>query len=310
MAKTAVSKGLAKSAVLEIRLEPCPDAAQGPILRRQAAGIVITDKTTHETALRNVKDAKQGRRVVEAYYDRPDGPIKRLMTALDAVREMRKSDYAPFDAAIEISSKNAIDFTTEQKRMEQARADAQRREDEAKAAAKREADLAALEASSEDLSDRERVFCDGIVAGFTPANAADRAGYKDPLRKGHDLIAKQKIKDAIANLREAKELAAKPVIVESTSRPESQIAKVAGTHVHTNYYCGSFDAKALLTRLAADYGVDPSVTTAVDRYLLKDTPSADSPVKRMMSNQADSLKELFEQAWPMCKLRKTEGIAG
>ncbi len=285
MAKTAVTPHVT------IDLTPSGQASTALTAKQTALGIVITDKASHERCRETLKGWKALKRTIEDHFAAIKRPIN---DAKNAILEMERKELAPITEAISIAERTDVAYTTEQKRLEQARADAQRREDEAKAAAKREADLAALEASSDDLSDRERVFCDGIVDGLAPEESALRADFKMFTSAAKRLLAMPKIQQAIAALREAKELAAKPVIVESTSRPESQIASVSGTALKTYYGCGDIDIATLKAAWVAG-------TVPADTF---------TPNLVALNAAARSLKELFPQAYPGASLSKKQGIAG
>lgn len=120
-------------------------------------------------------------------------------------------------------------------------ADEQRRQAEAAAAAEREKEMADLEAaalkaeaSSPDLSDREREFVDRLVQlgdGYG-VPAARMAGYKDPDKAATRLLATPKIQQAMEAVRTA--LAAREQAQAVAARPlEAVVAPTAGPQVNS-----------------------------------------------------------------------------
>lgn len=126
-------------------------------------------------------------------------------------------------------------WNNEQTRLERERADAERRQQEQEARERRERELADLEAAairseegSPDLSARETAFVDEYLRNNGRGQqAAQYAGYKDPIGQASRLLSTEKIKAAILAKQQAEQLRkqataqrAMPIEVEvETRRP-------------------------------------------------------------------------------------------
>lgn len=106
---------------------------------------------------------------------------------------------------------------------------------------------------------------------------------------------RQRIEQQMADRRREKaEAKAEPGAVVVVPPVETKIATVAGTSVRTYYSCGSVDLRALVQLAAKD-----------DRYM-----AALMPNLVFLNGEARSLRDLFEQSYPCCTVRKSEGVVG
>lgn len=297
---------------ITLDLHPTAHAA-GVKALSEAQGIVISDKVSHEAARSSAKAWKGTKREVEAWYR--DKMVTPLYKAYKWASEQMTVDLALLDQAVAKVEGLDIAYTREQERLEREAADRLRREAEAAEQARRDQEAAAaesqalaLEASSDDLSARERYVVEALTGQMLrkgtigPADwitACKGAGYKDPQASWKQLIKAAKVTDAInagveaAHLRQAALIAAqKPIIVE-TPAVESQIGKVGGASLRTYWSCGAVDLKALVKAAAAD-----------ERLLVALQPNA-----VYLDAQARALKENFERVFPFATVSRRDGVA-
>lgn len=296
---------MAKNQVV-VTLEKSGHGQESVSALSKATDVLIVDVVSHASAKELYKGIKSLIRTIDDHYDKVKRPF---IDGGRAVEVMRKADKDPLVRAADIIEGKDLRWTNEQRRIEQDAADQRRREAEDLARTNREAALAAaevdaqrLEEASDDLSDRERIFCDAIVDGLSPTKAADLADYSDPLKQGQRLMASIKIKASIVALQHAKairqqaaEQARKPLVVESTPQPETQVATVAGTALKSYYGCDAVFDIARLKQAWID-GVVPADTF--------------TPNLVHLNAAARQLKEMFPLVYHGCTLKKTQGIAG
>lgn len=310
---------------LHVSLTQSPDAHKGPKALQQALGLVITDKESRAAVHQAGTQWKMERKKVEAYYRTEangTGIINPLYTAYKAALKMMESHLKPFDEAIAMADRVEVEWVQAQKRLEaeeheRQRAEAERQETERrrKDAEKAEREALKLEASSNILSEREQKFVRAFVAHDQKLDILSRLvtqlGYKD-IAYGTRLLAMPKIQQAIENVVKADRLRAEaasrqsaPIILDVATKP----SEVVDGGLRTYYSVGRFDVKQALTQIATRYGADGEelLTAAVDRYLAKDTASQDSALRMFLSDQARSLKELFEGVWAGATLAKRDG---
>ena len=317
---------------LHIALTEAPDAAQGVSLVAKAQGIIIRDKASHEACREFLKGAKALKRSIEDHYAKIKKPLNE---ARNTVLDMEKRHLAPVLSAIATAEKFDTEYVREQKRIEEETARLERERLEREEQARREKEAAEaekaalkLEAASEALSEREQKFV-AIMASQPAAmdvsarmgqvlDAARRAGYKNPDMMVSRLGESKKINDAIVNAikaarirAEAELAAAKPILVD-VPKVESQIGAVAGTRITTTYRVGTFDVKTVLLKLANEYGTNLALTMEINKYLVDSTDDDERPsaLRSLLNSQARQAKDLFERAWPTCKLDKRQGVAG
>lgn len=291
-------------AAVHISLTPSPEAAQAISLTQRASGLVVVDRASHETCLTFIKGAKQLQRTIEEHYAKIKQPLN---AARSTVLDMEKQHLAPVIAAIAQATKLATDWTTAEQRRVRDEEERQRVENERIARETRQRELDAqeaaalkIEANSPDLSAREETFVHKFVLTSDGIISARAAGYKDAAKMAERLLALPKILAAITAKRQADMIRqqaeatkAAPLHVEAP-QVESQVGSVAGMAQKSYYSCGEVD----LMGLARDVVAGKVPLTAIQ------------PNTVHLNEQARSLKALFEQVYPSCKLKVTKGLAG
>lgn len=306
---------MAKSKGISVSLEPTPKAAEAISLLATAQGIAVTDKTSHEAALRFRKDANAMQKEILAYYKAMKDPLNQ---ARNVILDFEKQHTEPLARAIALVDARITGYVREQERIEREAAAAAQREAEAREQARRDAEAAEaeaaalkLEASSNVLSEREQTFVSLFTASpirsiEAALKCAKRAGYKDPAATiDRFLEPDSKIHTAIAHIdkaaairRESEAKQAAPIVVEAVA-VDSEIAKVAGVSQRTYYACGDVDLKALILAVAED--IKSGDGTKIQAL------QANMP---FLNAEARSLKEMFPRVYTACQLSKREGIAG
>lgn len=116
-----------------------------------------------------------------------------------------------------------------------------------------EAEALAREAASETLSAREEVFVGACVAGISTASAAQRAGYKDPVKMGARLMETPKIAEAIqgrlaalALRKQAEATRQAPIEVAAPPVIRPDISRAAGATDRTTWSAEVLDEQALI----------------------------------------------------------------
>lgn len=292
-----------KSKAVSVDIAPSPDAGEAITLRQQAAMIVVDDKASHTEALEFIRGAKQLKRKIEDHWSRITRSVDNLKRDL---LDLKRADLEPVELAIASLDTRVVAYVTAEQRRIRAEEDRQRRANEEQARKDRERELARqeqealdLEAQSPALSARETVFVSQMILGSAPDRAAEFAGYKGSVNQANKLMATQKIVDAIATGRAAREIRqqaeavkAQPLTVAAPA-VESNLGRAAGTRMVTSYSCEVVDLNALIG--AVLQGGDRRALTADTVYLNK---------------QAVMLKDSFESVFPGCRLVKRTTVAG
>lgn len=285
--------------------------------RDSAAHIVISDKATHEGALRETKDGKNLRGRVLDYWK----PIKQRIDAVKkAVLDLEKDEIGTVDAGLVPLERRIVEWVTADNARVLAEETAAREKADAQARADRERELQAqedaaakLEAESPNLSARElwfvnKVFEEAIdlqsmVIGHlnSMVKICKQAGYADPIAAVARLKKLPKIVTAIANMREVKAkrdqaaaLREQPITVAAPTI-ERKVAKVAGTRMTKQYSCGGVPD---LARLRAAYKAGELPDEAFEPNMVH------------LNRAAEDLTDKFEQAYPGARLKIKEGVAG
>lgn len=282
-----------------------PEAGEALTLRKEALGLMVTDRASHGDALEFIRGCKQLKRKIDDHWSRITRSVDDLKRNL---LTMKRTDLEPVESAIAMVEKRALDYDNEQRRREQEAADAARRQAEADAKAKRERELAEHEAQalkfeqdSPTLSAREQVFVQQLLAGVAHTRAAQIAGYADAEKQGARLMASQKIIDAVqakrtaAAIRQQAEAHRQAPLQTVQAKPvESQRAKTVGVRVTT-------------TRSAEVVNLD----ALIDAVIAGKAPRAALMANQVYLNQeAKQLQDTFESVYPGCRLVVTQGIAG
>jgi hypothetical protein len=150
-------------------------------------------------------------------------------------------------------------------------AELERQRQEQLAREQRERELAALEdkaleaeAAMDDLSERERIFVDHIERGFSPARAAQGAGYQNPNVRGPKLLESPKVAKVLEENRKAKAareqaaaLKAAPVEVIHVERPAMEVSKPAGGAKDVTRWSGEIldEAATIEAFRSGQYGI-------------------------------------------------------
>jgi hypothetical protein len=308
MAKALAQKPAAPAPVpdrkLEITLQPSPEAAEGLQLRQLSTSIMVVDKKSHEEALLFIRGAKQVKRRVEEHFAK----LKRMATTLHrSILDMERAELGPIEEAINAAEAPVLAFQAAEKRRVDEENEKRRREAEEQARKDREAVLRKMEAAalraeadSDALSPREMAFAVKIVMGTNEVVAAREAGYKDPSSAAARLMQTNKIIQAIASQRKAREIREqqqaernRPLDVQ-TREVVRETAKVSGVRNTVTYSARVDDEQALWAAVVA--GTVPSQAFKVDEVFL--------------NSQARQLRESFESVFVGCALVKRDGIAG
>lgn len=194
--------------------------------------------TTKDEDAKLIEDVRAARAAKSSAGDHWE-PVTSMFSNLHRrMTGARKRTIDALDEAIGTGNRLHQAYDDAERARARREADEQRRQDEAAAAAARERELADLEAaalkaeaSSPDLSDRERLFVTLVVGqpGWKPGDIAARAGYKDPEKAATRLLATPKVQQAIEAARsalaareQAQAVAAKPleVVVTPSAGPQ------------------------------------------------------------------------------------------
>lgn len=287
---------------------------------QRASKVVISDKATCEGALREIEDGKKLLRAAEGYWKEQKAPINKIK---DAVLDLEKSEISALESVVgktgvleqrAVAWKRADDARVEQEKREQRERDERAaREQREKELKEQEEAAAELEASSPDLSAKElwfveKMFEQGIdldsratVDMAAMSLACKQAGYQDPRKWAERLATSKKVRDAIAikvEARAKREQAAalreEPIIVPAPI-VESRVAKTSATR---------FTKTFTLDRVA-------DLDAFVKAYQAGQLPAeAMVPNEVHLRRMAKDLGEKFEQAYPGCKVKVLEGVAG
>lgn len=285
--------------------------------RDRAAKVVIGDKASCEGALKEVTEGGALARKIGGYWK----PLKQQIDKVKrAVLDLEKAELEAVEAGRGPLERRCVEWKrADDERVAAAEAKI-RQANEAIERARREAELKAaedeaarIEAESPNLSPRELWFVtkvyeqeidldSGAMIDLTAMGViCKQAGYADPRGQAERLAKSEKIRKAIADLREAKALREQAAalreqpIVTPAPVVESRVAKVSGAHFTKNY---TLDRVADLDAFVAAYR------------------AGELPVEAMVPNEvhlrraAKDLKEKFPQVYVGCTLKFEEGVAG
>lgn len=289
-----------------------PQAETAIALADEWLGFEVVDKVTHGAALVALKEAKIVDRDIVAHW-------KKITQAIDAIKGDAKAallkEQTPASDVVKHLTKVclAYDEAENQRAADEAREKEDARIAEEQARRNRLRDEALihadrLEAMSPKISVREMAFVETWAAmGFDPKRAglaAKAAEYKDPhdertieriLRRPPvvDFISKKR--EAISIRLQAEARAATPISVV-TEDVEPEVAHVNGLAKVRSYKCDEdrVDIAALWRAVKAG-----TVSTDAFRVYMP-----------YLNQEADRLKEKFEETYPMCRLKKKETIRG
>ena len=316
-AKAAPAAAPAKPLTLDVKLVHSEHWPAAQAYRDRAAKLVIGDKASHAGALKEVTEGGALDRKIAAFWK----PIKQSIDKVkNAVLDLEKEERAAVAAGRDPLEQRCVAW----KRIDDARVAAEeaaiREKNEAAARAERDRELKAaedaaakLEAESPNLSARELWFVtkvfeqeidldSGNMIDLTAMSVITKqAGYSDPRGYAERLAKSEKIRTAVADLREAKALREQaqalreqPLVVPAPE-VESNLATFSGAHYTKNY---TLDKVADLDKFIAAYR------------------AGELPAEAMVPNEvhlrrmAKDLKEKFPQAYPGCTLKFEEGVAG
>lgn len=199
-----------------------------------------------------VRRSNADMREIEAHYE-ITAQITRLRNqitgkrkiAIDALTDASKIGNAQHNVFVQTAARVAA---VEQ---EMLRAKAEREAIAVRTAelAKLEADALAQEAALEGLSDREHAFVVAVLEGHAPHAAAERAGFKDAVKRGGVLVSTPKIIQAIeaaraaeATRRQAAAVRALPVDPVYVPVVAPAVTKATGSRTYKGAKCLDVDA--------------------------------------------------------------------
>lgn len=216
-------------------------------------------KTAEQDAalVRFVQEANASRKLIVSHWEITSA-FSKLHKRLVAVRE-RGVLYA--DTAAQRAQRLHNDYLAAEARRVREENEAREREAEAKARIEREAELRRLEAAaveaeevSSTLSPREVAFVRYFREGKTGKQAAQLAGYKDPIGQAARLQTSEKIRAAIKAADDAdairRQQAAKAAQPLNVVQPERAVANVIKTGTERTYKGAELtDEKALIAAI-------------------------------------------------------------
>jgi hypothetical protein len=279
-------------------------------LQMKDAAQMLTAPTNAEEDLevqRFVKRTSESKRDVEAHWKitATISNFHRRMTA----RRAKATDA--LEIANSIGNKLHNQYVEAEKRRAAAEQERLRREAEDRALAQREAELAEMERqaiereeASGDLSERERLFVEAYTTpGYALGDgqkAAQRAGYREPLKTAARLLSARKIQEAIAAKQEAQAIRSQaaarreaPVDVE-VEEVRPNIVRAAGAFDRSTHAAELLDEAALIKAILA--GTLPAQT----QDLLRIDPTR-------LNEYARSLKERINE-WPGVRYKRTTKV--
>lgn len=241
-----------------IELAPFPDGDAALAFKAEAAQIIVTDTDSHRAALEALRRGKALKRGIDDHWRKV---LRWLEDRKRDIRTIMDTDLELVDPGITALSTSSLAFEHAERERVRLEEDRQRIANERIADEKRERELADLErqaqqaeATSADLSDRERAFvmrCHASLgADLTSARwlnaAAESCGFKQD-GYGVTLFKREKIQYALTALKQAQAIreqaaavAEKPVEVTKVE-VQSNLAKVAGTRTVKTYTGECFD---------------------------------------------------------------------
>lgn len=228
-----------------IELAPFPDGDAALAFKTEAAQIVVADHDSHRAALEALKRGKALKRGIDEHWRKV---LRWLEDRKQDIRTIMNTDLELVDPGLATLGKSCLSFeAADDERIR--REEAQKRiENERIAREARERELASMEqqalvaeASSEDLSARERVFVQQVYAGTAPVMAAKVAGFADPTGASTRLMKTGKIAAAIEGMRQASAIRQQSAAVAQAPveakkvEVQSNLAKVSGTRTVTTF---------------------------------------------------------------------------
>jgi hypothetical protein len=297
-----------------------PERGQALELANQLRAIVVTDKASHARALEMIRAGKEIKRKMTSHWQRITRSIDDLKRTMFGFRD---DDIGPLDLGLVAAEGVVLRYENAEKERVRRREEEDRLARERKALEDRNRELEAaedraleLEQQSTNLSARELWFVDQVFAQnlnvIKPTNTdlrsmqaiAKQAGYKDVDVQVARLLRTQKILDAIVSKHEAKairEQAAarrtQPIDVAPAAPVESNLASGRGLPTTRTYYsCEVVDVDKLK---------EAFLNGEVDRQAL----TFDQVYLNSQARNAKSA-EIFEAAFPGCRLVKRQGLAG
>lgn len=230
--------------------------------------------------------------VIHGFHRRMTG---RRAVAEGKLKEANAIGNALHNRYVDEQQRKAAEAQEQERRAAETRARLDREREQA------EREAAALQAESEapDLSQREAMFVDYVIAGMVPSKAAQRAGYKNPEATAEKILALPKIMAALDAKKRAEVIreqaaaeAQKPLDIQvETVRPE--IDRAVGARDRTTHSAEVVDAQALIQAcIAGGYGIPWDILDV-------------KPAK--VNEYARSLHEQINR-WPGVRYKKTTSV--
>jgi hypothetical protein len=301
---------------------------------REASALRVVDKTSDERAVGLIHRSRDHKKIVDAHWT-----IRPLLSRLHKMT-VTASDRALIadENAIRIATRSHTAFEDLERRRveeEQRRLDEEARQAEerrrAAELARLEQDALEAEAAAPDLSKREALFVEEMVAHGDQVRAARVSGYKNPSVDAARLLKLAKINRAIEAQETAKAIrqqaaakAAEPVYYDPPPEPERTTAKAT-----TKYTLSAeiTDETALVQRvllglvtavlLETGRQADPLragqilVNVFKRSLFIGDGPAPPLDMLRIdqkkASEHARALGEIINR-WPGCRLKKTPTV--
>lgn len=303
-----------------IDVSRAPEAGQALELRATAGTLVVKDRASHEYALEFVRGAKQLQRKITEHWQRITRSVDDLKRTM---LNLKATDLAPVEEAIRLVERAALDYENDERQRQAAADEANRleRERQAKAERQRELDAAEdraleLEQQSTNLSARELWFVESVfnndIDAANPSLADIRkmqaickeAGYKDVDNSVARLLRMPKITEAIRAKHDARAIREQadakrqqPIDIIDAPPVESNLARGRGLPTTRTYYsCEVLDA-GKLREAFLNGELNPEALIPNEVYLNAQARAAKSA-------------EIFERAFPGCRLVKRQGLAG
>lgn len=309
-----------KPTTTSLDISRAPERGQALELAQQLQGLVVTNKTSHAQALEMIRAGKEIKRKITSHWQRITRSIDDLKRTMFGFRD---DDLGALDRGLAVAERVVLDFENAERERVRRREEEDRLARERKAVEDRNRELEAaedraleIEQQSENLSARElwfvnSVFSNGIdtsnpTAGElrTMLSIAREAGYKKPDVDVARLLRTQKILEAIKGKHDAKAIRdqaaaqrQQPVDVAPALPVESNLASGRGLPTTRTYYSCHVES--------ADKLKEAFLNGEVDRQAL-------IPNETYLNAQARAAKsaEIFERAFPGCRLVKRQGLAG
>ncbi len=303
-----------------IDVRRAPEAGQAAALLVQAGRLVVTDRVSHEAALEFVRGAKQLARKITEHWQRITRSVDDLKRSM---LNLKAADLGPVEDAIRMAEGVALAYENAERERVRRLEETQRQEREAAARQERQRELDAaedkaleLEQQSENLSARELWFVEKVFSNgldFTNPTTTDlkammaiarEGGFKKPDVDVARLLRMSKITSAIQAKHEARAIREQadarrqqPINVIDAPPVQSNLAGGRGLPTTRSYHsCEVVDANKLR-----------------EAFLNGEVPAeALIPNETYLNAQARAAKsaEIFERAFPGCRLKTRQGLAG